>query len=44
MQEQPASEESPKQKTFRGYEIPVPLKKDVMAFFKKAARTTKQKP
>ncbi len=40
VQEQPAAT----QKTDKGYEIPVPSKKDVMDFFKKAARTTKQKP
>ena len=41
-QEQPA-EEPPTQKTFKGYEIPVPLKKDVMDFFKKAARGAPKK-
>ena len=40
VKDQPA----PTQKTLKGYEIPVPSKKDVMDFFKKAARTTKQKP
>ena len=39
--QQPA-EEQPTQKTFRGYEIPVPKKREVMDFFKKAARATKK--
>lgn len=43
--QQPAPEEQPAtQKTFKGYEIPVPKKREVMDFFKRAARTTKQKP
>jgi hypothetical protein len=32
----------PTQKTAKGYEIPVPSKEDVMAFFKKVARATKK--
>lgn len=45
VQEQPpASEDQPTQKTFKGYEIPVPTKREVMDFFKKAAGATPKKP
>jgi hypothetical protein len=38
--QQPATDE-PKQTTPKGYEIPVPLRKDVFSFFKKVARPKK---
>ena len=33
--QQPATQDEPKQKTLRGYEIPVPTKRQVTGFFKK---------
>jgi hypothetical protein len=38
-EDQPAT-----QKTAKGYEIPVPSKSEVMAFFKKVARATPKRP
>jgi len=43
VQEQPATDDTPKQVTPKGYEMPVPSKSDVMAFFKEVARATPKK-
>ena len=37
----PANEGEPKQKTLKGYEIPLPKRDDVMAAFKKIVRGKK---